>query len=766
MDLGLPLDDLRRELSKLELRGLHPRVEACPPLGPARHQGGRGDRAWPRGATWSWSRSRPRPRPPRPRASGHPRDRHPRRAEPTRGRGQGAGDRALSAPGRGGSGGARRAPGGRPLPRGRRRRLDRGRRGRGDRPPLAARRPLRVIAPERRDRHRHHVPRHLSGAAAGHGPARPGRAGLRGGRGRAPHPHGRAARDRRSLRLTGRCPCCGPRPSATGRAPATSRAGPTCFVLIVGETVGAQARGGSGEAILVLETEVDDTSPQLLGSLLDRLLAAGAQDAYFTSIHMKKGRPGILITVLCEPARRETLEEIALPRDHDPGRPPPGVADGASSTATSSRWRRPTATCGSRSAGAAASVYNVAARVRGLRARGRRERRPRQGGLGRGPEPPIASRELHDRTRAPLPHHPDLLRQRRAPRGARLHHDRGRRLDPRAPARAATMPFSSPAPTSTARTSSASPGRRASPSSSTATRSRGDSGSSGRASTSSTTTSSAPPTTSTSAACSGSGSPCVEAKTPDGQAAVYRGKYAGWYCPRCEGFKDEDELKQPGNICPDHERPCEWTEEENFFFRLSAYADWLREEIESDRIRIDPVGRQNEVLAVIRGGLQDFCVSRARVKWGIPIPEQPDHVLYVWVDALSNYITALGFADDDARYRKYWGGRRGAVPPHRQGDHPLPLPLLAGPAARGRRPRPTRFFAQGWITKNGKKLSKTTGNVIDPGSSSPDYGPDAVRYFLLREGSTARTGTSPTRPSSRASTPTSPTTSGTWCRGR
>ena len=226
----------------------------------------------------------------------------------------------------------------------------------------------------------------------------------------------------------------------------------------------------------------------------------------------------------------------------------------------------------------------------------------------------------------------------------------------------------------------------------------------------------------------------VKAKTPDGQAAVFRGKYAGWYCPRCEGFKDEDELKQPGNLCPDHERACEWTEEENFFFRLSAYAAWLREEIESDRIRIDPIGRKNEVLAVIRGGLQDFSVSRARVKWGIPIPEQPDHVIYVWFDALSNYITALGFADEDARYRKYWAGAGERF--HLIGKDIIRFHCLYWPAllrAAGV-PVPTRFFAQGWITKNGKKLSKTTGNVIDPVKLVLDYGPDAVRYFLLREG--------------------------------
>jgi methionyl-tRNA synthetase len=227
----------------------------------------------------------------------------------------------------------------------------------------------------------------------------------------------------------------------------------------------------------------------------------------------------------------------------------------------------------------------------------------------------------------------------------------------------------------------------------------------------------------------------MNAKTPDGRDAVYKGKYAGWYCPRCEAFKDEDELRQPGYICPDHELPCEWTEEENFFFRLSAYEDWLREEIEANRLRIDPPGRRNEVSAIIRQGLKDFSVSRARVKWGIPVPEQPDHVLYVWVDALSNYVTALGFADEADAYKKYWEHSQERL--HLLGKDIIRFHCLYWPAllhAAGLL-GPTRVFAQGWLTKGGKKLSKTTGNVIDPEALVDRVGSDAVRYFLLREGS-------------------------------
>jgi methionyl-tRNA synthetase len=226
----------------------------------------------------------------------------------------------------------------------------------------------------------------------------------------------------------------------------------------------------------------------------------------------------------------------------------------------------------------------------------------------------------------------------------------------------------------------------------------------------------------------------TKAKSPDGRDAIYSGTYAGWYCPRCEAFKDEDELKQPGNLCPIHERPCEWTEEENFFFRLSAYEGWLREEIHSERFRIDPEARRNEVLGVIEQGLKDFSVSRARVKWGIPVPQRPDHVLYVWVDALSNYITALDYAADGPLYKKYWESD-GAERFHLIGKDILRFHCLYWPAlleAAGV-PPPNREFVQGWITKEGKKLSKTTGNVIDPQALVDRYGPDPVRYFLLRE---------------------------------
>jgi methionyl-tRNA synthetase len=225
-----------------------------------------------------------------------------------------------------------------------------------------------------------------------------------------------------------------------------------------------------------------------------------------------------------------------------------------------------------------------------------------------------------------------------------------------------------------------------------------------------------------------------QAQTPQGPA-IYRATYSGWYCPRCEEFKDEDELKEPGHLCVIHERPCEFTEEENYFFRLSAYSSWLEEQIRSPALLIEPAGRRNEVLAVIKQGLKDVSFSRARVKWGIPVPEEPSHVFYVWMDALTNYVTALGFADHAPEYVKFWEKADERL--HFVGKEIIRFHCIVWPCmlhAAGL-PVPTRVFAHGWLTRDGKKLSKTTGNTIDPDALIAQYGVDAFRYFFLREGS-------------------------------
>lgn len=211
---------------------------------------------------------------------------------------------------------------------------------------------------------------------------------------------------------------------------------------------------------------------------------------------------------------------------------------------------------------------------------------------------------------------------------------------------------------------------------------------------------------------------------------VYRSQYKGWYCPRCEAFYQPEEL-QPEHLCPVHKRSCEWTEEENYFFALSRYQDRLMHLIgETDFVL--PETRRNELLGVLKQGLQDFSISRERVHWGVPLPGEPKQVLYVWVDALLNYITAIGYGDDEATFKRYWPADVHLMAKEIIRFHCLYWPAMLMSVGL---PVPKRVFAHGWLTKDGQKLSKTTGNVIDPFDLARRFGSDAVRYFFLREGS-------------------------------
>jgi methionyl-tRNA synthetase len=218
---------------------------------------------------------------------------------------------------------------------------------------------------------------------------------------------------------------------------------------------------------------------------------------------------------------------------------------------------------------------------------------------------------------------------------------------------------------------------------------------------------------------------------------VYRGKYQGWYCPRCEAFYQPEELlpssggdEQRANVCPVHKRPCEWTEEENYFFALKRYQDKLYHLIaETDFAR--PEIRRNELLGVLREGLQDFSISRERVRWGVPLPDDPQQVLYVWVDALLNYITAVGYGDDQQTFQRYWPADVQLMAKEIIRFHCLYWPAMLMAVGL---PVPHLVFAHGWLTKDGQKLSKTTGNIIDPFDLVRRFGSDAVRYFFLREG--------------------------------
>jgi methionyl-tRNA synthetase len=214
----------------------------------------------------------------------------------------------------------------------------------------------------------------------------------------------------------------------------------------------------------------------------------------------------------------------------------------------------------------------------------------------------------------------------------------------------------------------------------------------------------------------------------------YQRSYAGLYCQGCEQFYDPADL--PTGLCPEHGVAPEAVAEENWFFRLSAYGGQVLEALESGRVRIQPATRRNEVLAFVRKGLEDLSVSRAAARaagWGIPVPGDPDQTVYVWWDALSNYVTALGYASDQPTHRSWWIDSAERVHVIGKGIlrfhavYWLALLLSAG------QPLPTAIFVHDYLTVNGAKLSKSAGNAVDPCDVVSRFGVDALRWWLLRE---------------------------------
>lgn len=210
---------------------------------------------------------------------------------------------------------------------------------------------------------------------------------------------------------------------------------------------------------------------------------------------------------------------------------------------------------------------------------------------------------------------------------------------------------------------------------------------------------------------------------------VYKGEYTGLYCTPCESYWTELQLDEDG-CCPDCHRPVQQVSEEAYFFKLSNYADRLLKHIEENPDFIRPTSRRNEMISFIQRGLDDLCISRTSFDWGIPVPDDEKHVIYVWFDALTNYVTAAGFFDDPEKFKKFWPADVHLVGKEIVRFHSIIWPAILMSLDL---PLPKQIYGHGWLIVDGDKMSKSKGNVVDPNLLIDEFGADAIRYFLLRE---------------------------------
>ena len=212
------------------------------------------------------------------------------------------------------------------------------------------------------------------------------------------------------------------------------------------------------------------------------------------------------------------------------------------------------------------------------------------------------------------------------------------------------------------------------------------------------------------------------------QGDIYKKNYEGLYCVPCESYWLERQLVD--GKCPDCGRPVEKMAEESYFFKLSKYQDRILEYIETHPDFIQPVSRRNEMINFIKQGLEDLCITRTTFDWGIPVPFDPKHVVYVWFDALLNYFTAIGYGTDEEKFHKFWPANIHLVGKEIVRFHSIIWPIML--MAMGEE-LPKQVYGHGWLVVDGDKMSKSKGNVIDPIALIDEFGPDAIRYFLLRE---------------------------------